>query len=155
MVMTTHILFEKIDPKWPATLSEIIIGKLLREEYRYRGVVITDDLGMKALTNNFKTEEIAVRAIIAGVDMLLYCNEFGAPSIALDALNKACKDGVISAQRIDESFQRLMDLKKKNLAPLKTLSWSEAENQLKKVSENQTLADAVARGEVPQGLTPA
>lgn len=154
MVMTSHILFEKIDSKWPVTLSETFLKKVLREDCRYRGLIITDDLDMKALTKNFSTQEIPVRAISAGADLLLYCNEFDKPPIALAALQKALKDGAISGQRIDESFQRVIDLKKKSLGALKPLTWSDAEAQLK-VAEHQALADSVAQGKIPAGLTPA
>lgn len=149
MVMTSHILFEKIDPKFPATLSQTFIQKLLREEYRFRGVVISDDLDMKALTKNFSSEEIPVKALLAGVDILLYCNEFDKPPIAIESLLKATKDGLISGQRLEDSFQRVMELKRKSLGQLPPLSWDEA--QLK-VEEHQALADAVSAGKVPADL---
>lgn len=151
MVMTSHILFERIDENWPVTLSSTFLETILKGNYRFRGLVVTDDLDMKALTKNYSSEEIPVRALIAGADILLYCNEFDKPPIALEALQKALKDGRISAQRVEESFQKVMNLKKKSLAPLKVLSWSEAEAMLN-VAEHQELADAVTSGKVPAGL---
>lgn len=149
LVMTSHILFENIDPEWPATLSEIFLQKILKEDCRYRGLVISDDLDMKALTKNFATEEIPVRALIAGCDLLLYCNEFDKPPQAISSIQKALKANTLSGQRIDESFQKIMALKKKTLSSLPRLSWEESQSQLFKVNEHQALADAVASGKVP------
>jgi beta-N-acetylhexosaminidase len=154
MVMTSHILFEKIDPQWPVTLSEIFLQKILREEGRFKGVIVSDDLDMKALASHYKEQEIPVRALLAGVDLLLYCNDFSKPPLALDALQKAVKDGVLKAQRLDESYQRVMELKKKALASLPSRSWAEAEAALK-MEEHQALADAVASGNVPTSLLQA
>lgn len=148
MVMTSHILFEQIDKDWPVTLSKTFLNTILKGNYRYRGLIITDDLDMKALTKNYSAEEIPVRAIMAGADVLLYCNEFDKPPLALEALQKALKDGQISGQRIDESFQKIISLKKKSLSPLKSLTWAEAEAMLN-LAEHQALADAVAEGKVP------
>ncbi len=92
MVMTAHIQFPKIDPQYPVTLSEIFIKKMLREELRYRQLVVTDDLDLGALAKNYSVAEIAVRALEAGNDILLYCNKFDHPQIAIDAIEKALKD---------------------------------------------------------------
>lgn len=151
MVMTSHILFEKVDPTFPATLSKTFVQTLLRDEYRFRGVVVSDDLDMKALTKNFSAEEIPIKALLAGVDLLLYCNEFDKPPIAIESLIKATKDGVISGQRVEESFQRVMDLKRKSLSQLQPLTWEEAHKQLN-IEEHQALADAVSAGKVPADL---
>jgi beta-N-acetylhexosaminidase len=96
MVMTSHILFKNIDDKWPVTLSDVFIKKILRDECRYKGIVVTDDLGMKALASNFKTEEIPIRALEAGVDVLLYCNELEVPPLVIEALLKAVEKNKLS-----------------------------------------------------------
>src|SRR6185312_13590188 len=89
MVMTAHIKFSKVDPEWPATLSEKFLRDILRGELRYRGLVISDDLDMKALAAFHPKELIPVRALQAGCDLLLYCNEFDQPPMALEAIQKA------------------------------------------------------------------
>lgn len=70
MVMTAHVLYSELDPDYPATLSQRIIHELLREEFNYSGVVITDDLGMGALSG-ISSYEIARRVLLADVDLLL------------------------------------------------------------------------------------
>lgn len=151
MVMTSHIKFPNIDSEWPATLSEKIVRDLLRGEMRFRGLVITDDLGMKALAKHYSTDQIAVRALQAGCDILLYCNEFDSPQIALDAVSKAVKEGKISAKQIDESYNRVVALKKD------VLTKPDPENFEKIASliggtEHKRLAEAIKTGEIPEDL---
>jgi beta-N-acetylhexosaminidase len=71
LVMTSHVLFPALDEKWPATLSERVLGGLLREELEYSGVVISDDLEMKAVRARFELDQILERATRSGVD--LFC----------------------------------------------------------------------------------
>ncbi|HAG90609.1 MAG TPA: beta-N-acetylhexosaminidase [Bdellovibrionales bacterium] len=151
MVMTSHILFENIDKDWPVTLSQKFVQDILRQEYRFRGLIISDDLDMKALANHYDDKEIPVRAFQAGVDLLLYCNDFSKPQMALDAMAKALKDDVITAQRVDDSYQRVLDLKKKTLSSEPLPDWNEEAFQ-QMVAHHQKLADAVKSGSVPADL---
>jgi len=70
-VMIGHLLVPVLDPHWPASLSHAIVTELLRNELGFDGLIITDALGMKALTNNYTTGEIAIAAFMAGCDILL------------------------------------------------------------------------------------
>lgn len=115
MIMSAHIRFPKIDPEWPATLSEIFLKQILRQKLRFEGVTVTDDLGMKAMSNFFSTEVIPVRALQAGVDLLLYCNEFEIPPIALEALKRAHQDGKLKDADLEASLQRVNTLKSEYL----------------------------------------
>jgi beta-N-acetylhexosaminidase len=151
MVMTAHIKFPKIDPEWPVTLSEKFLHEILRNELRYRNIVISDDLGMKALASNFPADVIPVRAIQAGCDILLYCNEFDKPPIALDALNKAVKEHRLTAKQIDESYNRIVALKKD------LLTQPDPENFATSVKliandEHTRLAAGIEAGSVPADL---
>lgn len=74
MVMTSHILFRAFDASLPATLSERVVNGLLREELGFRGVVVSDDIGMNAISAMFNDEEAAVRFLAAGNDMLTICS---------------------------------------------------------------------------------
>ena len=74
-LMTAHVLYPSLDSRYPATLSETIIGKLLREELGYQGVVFGDDLEMKAISTNYPLEEAVSRAVRAGVDVLMFCHD--------------------------------------------------------------------------------
>jgi beta-N-acetylhexosaminidase len=151
MVMTAHIKFPKIDPEWPVTLSEKFLHQLLRGDLRYRNLVISDDLDMKALSNHFPAEEIPVRAFQAGCDILLYCNNFDHPQMAIEALIKAAKDHRISAKQIDESFNRVVTLKKDVLTKPDPEDFSKV-GALIGCEEHQRLAKAIATGDVPADL---
>ena len=115
LCMTAHIKFEKVDPEWPVTLSEIFIKDLLRKELRYSKFIITDDLDMKALRNHYSIEEIPVRALKVDCDILLYCNEFDVPPQSLDAVEKAVKDKKLDIKSIEMKHRNLLQMKQKNL----------------------------------------
>lgn len=70
--MTAHILYEAFDPELPATLSESVIGRVIRHAIGFTGVLVSDDLCMKALHG--APAELAQRAIAAGCDLVLHCN---------------------------------------------------------------------------------
>ncbi len=119
MIMTSHILFRNIDPEWPCTLSEIFLKKILRDELNYQGLIVTDDLGMKALSKEHTVKEISVRAVQAGVDLLLYCNEPSSPPLALEALQDALyaqnKELCLSIKQVEKTHQRILEHKRKYL----------------------------------------
>ena len=68
-------VFEALDPDVPATLSRRVLGEILRGELGYRGVVVSDDLDMKAIADHIGVAESAVGAIEAGCDALLLCRD--------------------------------------------------------------------------------
>lgn len=151
MVMSAHVMFPKIDSEWPASLSERILGDLLREELKYRCISITDDMDMKAITENYSVEEAALQALMAGSTMLLYCNDFSSPPKALQAIERALKDKVLSSALIDENFKKVQDLKKKKLASPDPKPLMEAA-RIVGSAENKELAKAIAEGQIPVGL---
>lgn len=109
-IMTAHIQVPSLDPsERPATLSEPIMTGLLREELGFRGVIVTDALGMGG-ANVFPAEEIPVMALEAGVDQLLMPPDL---PLALDAVRAAVDSGRITERRIDESVLRILLLKLK------------------------------------------
>ncbi len=111
-IMTAHILNSAIDPKYPATLSKLTIDGLLRKELRFSRFVITDDLEMGAISNEFGKEEAAILAIEAGSDCLLYRGDEGLPVSVIEAVIKAVESERISSQRIMESINRMNALRK-------------------------------------------
>ena len=109
-IMTAHILFPSLEPaELPATLSKRIMTGLLREELGYRGVIVTDSLGMGG-ANVFPPEEIPVMALEAGVDQLLMPPNL---QLALDSVRGAVESGRLSERRIDQSVLRILLLKLK------------------------------------------
>lgn len=149
--MMSHILYPKIDPDFPASLSEIMIQKVLKGNCRYRGLVITDDLGMKALTNKFTTEEIAIQALKAGNDILLYCNEPGAPMRAMDALLDATANGPLNKETLEVGYKKILQLK---FDKIKNPDPMPLQDALEVISSehHKKLAEAIASGVVPDEL---
>lgn len=112
-IMIAHILLPQIDPDNPATFSKAIITDLLREEMGFTGVVITDDLTMGAIVNNFEIGAAAVNSINAGSDIVLVCHGYDQEEAVIRAIQEAVKTGVISQKRIDQSVYRILKLKEK------------------------------------------
>ena len=113
--MTAHVLYPALDPKHPATLSPRIIDKLLRRALGFKGLVITDDLEMKAI--HADPGEASVRALLAGADVLLICHTEASQRLALEAVLRAVESKRISEARIDESIVRILSVKKRFLVP--------------------------------------
>jgi beta-N-acetylhexosaminidase len=111
MVMVGHIKFPFIDNGYPASLSSVLIGKILRTDLGYRGVVITDDLGMGAITRTFNLADAGMQAIKAGEDILLVVRSLPEYDILYARLKHAVERGEITEQRIDESIRRILLLK--------------------------------------------
>ncbi len=114
-IMTAHIFNSKLDPDLPATLSPAVIDGLLRGELGYDGVVISDDIQMRGITDLFKVEKAFELAILAGVDIIAVANNLtyaGAISDRFVAtVMRLLDEGVIDAARIDQSYQRVARLK--------------------------------------------
>ena len=115
MVMTAHIFNQWLDPLHPATLSQDILTKILRQEYRYDGVIISDDMQMGAIANNFGLERAMELAVNAGVDILLFGSNLDYdPKIAETAfltLKKLVQEGKVSKKRVREASRRIKKLK--------------------------------------------
>lgn len=117
MIMTAHIINRAIDPDYPATLSQFFIKNILRDQFNFDGVVISDDMQMKAITEYFGFEESIILAINAGCDMLIISNNNStydetAPHKAQEIIFQSVKNGKISEERIIEAFNRVLKLKK-------------------------------------------
>jgi beta-N-acetylhexosaminidase len=109
--MTAHVVFAALDPEVPATLSPRVITELLRGELGYQGVIISDDLDMKAVASHFGVGDAAVRAIAAGCDVLLLCRNPEHQQQAFDALvAKGTADPTLR-QRIADAAERVRKLK--------------------------------------------
>jgi beta-N-acetylhexosaminidase len=127
VLMTSHVYNENLDTL-PATLSPRIIKDLLRKKFDFDGVIISDDMQMRAISNFYDFETSIEKAIKAGVDMLLFSNNAAPcakdtndcqeipfdPKIAKRAIThilKLVREGKISEERINESYQRILELK--------------------------------------------
>ena len=109
--MTAHVLYPALDPDRPATLSRRIATDLLRGELGFRGVLVSDDLGMKAVADRYPIEELAVGAIEAGCDHLLVREPAARQHAAFEAIVHAAEARSDVRARVEESAARVRALK--------------------------------------------
>ena len=106
-IMTAHVIFEAIDPAYPATMSRPVLTGLLRERLGFQGVIVSDDLEMKAIANHYPLEEVVVRGVNAGVDLFNICQTTSLPETAIEALVKAVERGDVARETLDAAGMRL------------------------------------------------
>jgi len=117
-IMTAHILIPALDEEFPATLSRTIVDGLLKKKLGYQGLVLTDDMEMKAISGRYGHSEATVLAIAAGCDGVLMCEPApGKQMAALEAVIYAVEKGRISQKRIDDALLRQRRAKERFLAP--------------------------------------
>jgi beta-N-acetylhexosaminidase len=110
-IMTAHLMVPALDDSGdPATLSQPILGGILREELGYDGVIVTDSLGMEGVRTKYGDDRVPVLALKAGVDQLLNPPDL---AVAWNAVLKAVQDGELTEARLDESILRVLRLKAK------------------------------------------
>lgn len=118
-IMTAHIVNMKLDKKGlPGTLSDAIINKLLRDNLSYEGLIFSDDMQMKAITEHYGLKAAIELAIKAGVDVLMFSNNINennnqTVSQVHEIIKNLINNGKISPERIDQSYQRIMEVKKR------------------------------------------
>ena len=116
MIMTSHIYNAKLDEQYPATMSKAILTGILRNKLGYNGIIITDDLAMGAMIENYPLEEILEKSINAGADLLCLSNngkEYD-PEIAqkaVDIIFNLIKIGKIKQETIDTAYNRIVKFK--------------------------------------------
>ena len=111
MIMSTDVLMPAIDPKMPAELSHIFMTDILRKEFGYDGVVLTDALYMGGISARWSETEAAVLAIQAGNDMILGPMGSASTAAVIEALKHALQDGQLSMARVNEAVTRIIALK--------------------------------------------
>lgn len=113
VVMVAHILLPKIDSQYPSSMSKEIITGMLRDQLGFDGVVMTDDMTMKAITNHFDIGQAAVDSVKAGSDVILIAHEYANVTAAIQAVKAAVNKGEITEDRINDSVRRIIELKQK------------------------------------------
>lgn len=111
MIMLAHILYPNIDGNKPASMSPVIIQDLLRKDLAYEGIIISDDMTMGAIVNNYSIEDAAIEFLQAGGDILLLCHGEANTIGTIEEIKKTIEEGDISMERIDKKVYKVLSLK--------------------------------------------
>jgi beta-N-acetylhexosaminidase len=146
-LMTAHILIPAFDDQQPATLSPRIIDGMLKRKLGYQGLIVTDDLDMKAISAKYGTAEATVAAIAAGCDAVLLCGQDqGAQVAAIEAVIHAVEDRTLPLKRVEDALTRHRRMKERFLAPPRPLPLTgTALRTLLGREEHQAVAAEMAR----------
>jgi beta-N-acetylhexosaminidase len=117
-MMLSHIIYKKIDPQWPASLSQHVAEKLLRKRMLFSGITMTDDLDMGAIHKHYEIKTAIQQILLAGIDITLICHKGPNIEIAYKEILQNLTDSPELKTKGIESVQRIMDLKKKYLGAL-------------------------------------
>jgi beta-N-acetylhexosaminidase len=146
-IMTAHVFLPAIDDDRPATLSRRIVTGLLRESLGFEGLIVSDDLEMKALTKQYEVPESAVLAVEAGCDSLLICaGDYDVQAAALEAIVRRVESDRGFLRRVEDALQRNRRVKERFLVASSASPLSA--NALRGVLGREThrlTADAMAR----------
>lgn len=117
MVMMSHVAVTKITGKeTPASLTQLMVSDILRDELGFENVIVTDAMNMKVITKFYDSDQAAVLAVEAGNDIILMPDNF---ELAYEGVLEAVKEGTISESRIDESVSRILSVKiRRGIIPL-------------------------------------
>lgn len=115
MILVSHLKYTALDENNPASLSSEIITNILRKKMGYKGIVITDDMEMGAVSKHYDFSELGVKAVQAGADIVMVCHEYPHEEEVYMGLLDAVKKGEISQNRIDESVKRIIKVKLQHL----------------------------------------
>lgn len=117
MVMIGHLMLRHIDPKLPASLSKKILDSLLKEKLGFNGIITTDDLQMRAISDHYSLKETLVMAIQAGSDLVVFGNNLLPEYVGADRIIaiilEAIDEGSLSEARIQQSYDKLIAAKQK------------------------------------------
>jgi len=122
LVMTSHIIFDALDPEHPATLSSLILIDYLRDKLGFKGVVITDSFNMGSIQKSYDPPEAAILTILAGADMIMLAEERYGEDVGdyiksqnemIDRVEQAVMEGRIPMERLNEAYNRIISLKEK------------------------------------------
>ncbi|QYF95876.1 beta-N-acetylhexosaminidase [Massilia sp. PAMC28688] len=106
-IMTAHIVYPALDAEYPATMSRRILHNLLREQWGFRGVIITDGMDMHAIAGRYGAGPAAVRALLAGADMVMALGTPATQAETIDAIAEAIGAGALPMSEVSERLARL------------------------------------------------
>lgn len=139
-LMTAHVVYPAWDERRPATLSPAILTDLLRQRLGFEGLIVTDDLEMRAILDHHSIEEAAVQALRAGADLLLIGHDASLQDRAILAVQEATRTGAIAETRVDQAFARLSAVRQRFLFPYQPADGSRAREVIACPSHRSILA---------------
>lgn len=144
-IMTAHILYRKLDDRFPASISKKVIHDLLRKELGFKGLVISDCLEMDALTRAYSLAGAVIFAVQASCDILTVSHSFGRQLIVRNSLLDAAKNDAAFLHSVDEAVERILKYKEKYCREMKPEIDSEKNRE---IAEAASLASiTIASGE--------
>ncbi|MBN2040752.1 MAG: beta-N-acetylhexosaminidase [Spirochaetes bacterium] len=151
-VMTAHISYPNVlDNNMPATLSDVFLKTILREEMKFEGIIITDDMEMNAVSKQMNIGESAVKSVEAGGDIILISTHGENIDLIAVSLKNAVYDGRLSMERIDNSVKRIIELKLRyrilglEKGKIKTAEWTYNEEELCVLKEAEKINSEISR----------
>ena len=111
-IMTAHIIFKEIDNENPATLSENILKGILRNKLKYNGIITSDCMEMKAISEGITTSIGAMKGLKAGIDLVCISRSKDKQINSINKIKKAIDDNYINIEEIDEKVQRILKIKR-------------------------------------------
>ena len=110
-VMVSNVSFAALDEKYPACLSSAIMTDLLRNQYGYKGLIVTDDMEMGAMTKYYTFRRMGVMSVKAGADIVLSCHDYGNSVELYNGMLEALRSGELPAEMVDEKVGRIVKTK--------------------------------------------
>jgi len=140
-LMTAHVKYTDLDPNHPATLSEPIVTGLLRQQLGYTGVVFSDDMEMRAVSDDYNAGEAALLALRAGVDVLLFCHDLEKAIEAFEVLHAAVEREPALRALVEASYRRIGALKQRCLKEFTGAPENALEDRLKSLNHQRIVAE--------------
>ena len=150
-LMTAHVIFEPLDPVYPATMSRAVLHTLLREKMHYDGLVVTDDLEMRAIADHYPVEEVVVRGLNAGVDQFLCCHTAELVQRAIEAVVHAVESGAVSREALATANRRIQTFTDRYAHP----AAQQPDLSVLRCDAHLTLIERIARGAAGEDPTAA
>lgn len=116
--MTAHVMFQAVDAKYPATMSRAVLTGILRNKLGYDGLVVSDDVEMKAIADNYGVEEAVLLGLEAGVDHFLCCQSTALAHRAIDAVVAAVEAGQLRRETVQRAARRFQVVRARYERPI-------------------------------------
>jgi len=116
-MMTAHVHYPALDPENPATLSRTILSDMLRRQMGFSGVILSDDLEMRAILDHSKVGDAAVRSLQAGADMLLVCKTLALETDTIETVRRAIDSHELDKVSLEASLVRIASVKQQFAYP--------------------------------------